>query len=78
VIVTTPAEESGRTYRDMDFLEAVKREVAEMGEIPSLEDVRKMASVDPTPWADAVIADREDRSALCTSYPVIGMCGYRD
>jgi|BarGraNGADG00212_1021973.scaffolds.fasta_scaffold128426_2 predicted DNA-binding antitoxin AbrB/MazE fold protein len=50
-----------RSYLDLAYIESVRTEVDAMDYIPSIEEVRAITSKDPTSWAEAVIADREDR-----------------
>ncbi|MGA3213952.1 MAG: antitoxin family protein [Terriglobales bacterium] len=61
VLVSTHGAQLRGGYIDATLLEAAKREVAAKGEVPTLEEVRKITSVDPSSWADAVIAEREER-----------------
>ena len=46
---------------DQDFLEHARKEVAAAGRMPTLEEVRRMTSKDPSSWAEAIIAEREER-----------------
>jgi predicted DNA-binding antitoxin AbrB/MazE fold protein len=46
---------------DHDFLERAKKEVAAARHIPTLEEVQRMTADDPSSWAEAIVAEREDR-----------------
>ncbi len=46
---------------DQTFLEQARKEVAAAGCIPTLEEVRQITATDPNSWAEAIIADREER-----------------
>jgi hypothetical protein len=48
-------------HPDSDYLEAIQKEVASMGRVPTLEEIHKITSKDPTSWAEAIIAEREER-----------------
>jgi len=58
ITVTTP--EVGRSKRDLKLLERVRTEVAQMTEIPSLEDVQRMMSAIPDSLTRDFVAERED------------------
>jgi len=58
ITVTTP--EVGRSKRDLKLLERVRTEVAQMTEIPSLEDVQRMLSAIPDSLTRDFVAERED------------------
>jgi predicted DNA-binding antitoxin AbrB/MazE fold protein len=59
--IVDSSEDPLHPYLDLAYIECVKREVDAMDYIPSIEEVRAITSKDPTSWADAIIADREDR-----------------
>ena len=61
VRIIDSSEDPLRSYLDLEYIESVKKEVDAMDYIPSLEEVRAITSKDPTSWAEAIIADREDR-----------------
>jgi predicted DNA-binding antitoxin AbrB/MazE fold protein len=46
---------------DYDFLESARKEVAGAKHIPTLEEVQRLTADDPTSWAEAIVAEREDR-----------------
>ena len=46
---------------DHAFLEQARGEVAAARSIPSLEEVRRMTAKDSSSWAEAIIAEREER-----------------
>jgi predicted DNA-binding antitoxin AbrB/MazE fold protein len=46
---------------DYDFLERARKEVAAAKHIPTLEEVQRLTADDPTSWAEAIVATREDR-----------------
>ena len=46
---------------DQDFLEQARKEVAAAGRIPTIEEVRRISAKDPSSWAEAIIAEREER-----------------
>ena len=50
-----------RSYLDLAYIESVRTEVDAMDYGPSIAEVRAITSKDPTSWAEAVIADCEDR-----------------
>jgi hypothetical protein len=50
-----------RSYLDLAYIESVTQEVDAMDDIPSIDEVRAATSKDPSPWAEAIIAGREDR-----------------
>ena len=59
VVVTLSDPVEG--WLDQDFIEKVSREVAAMGQAPSLEDVRKSLSKIPGKLSDDIRAEREGR-----------------
>ena len=61
VRIIDSSEDPLRSYLDLEYIESVKREVDAMDHIPSIEEVRAITSKDPDSWAEAIIADREDR-----------------
>ena len=61
ITVNAPRSEPRRAYRDLAYLEQVRKEVEAMGQIPSLEEVREMSSGDSSSWSDFIVAEREDR-----------------
>jgi predicted DNA-binding antitoxin AbrB/MazE fold protein len=50
-----------RSRLDADYLAAVRADVAAMGRIPTLDEIRKITAKDPSSWAEAIIAEREER-----------------
>jgi predicted DNA-binding antitoxin AbrB/MazE fold protein len=61
VLIDEANEPEQRAYRDMAYLEAVRREVAAMDAIPTIEEILAITSRDPGSWADAISDEREDR-----------------
>ena len=59
--VEAVAPETGRSHRDMEFLERVRAEVAAMPHIPTLEEVQQALSKIPGSLTEDFIAEREDR-----------------
>jgi predicted DNA-binding antitoxin AbrB/MazE fold protein len=62
VRIVDSSEDPLHSYLDVGYTEMVKKEVAAMHHVPSIQEVRAITSKDPTSWADAITADREDRS----------------
>lgn len=50
-----------RSHMDADYLAAVRAEVAAMGSIPTLDEIHRITSKDPSSWAEAIVAEREER-----------------
>jgi predicted DNA-binding antitoxin AbrB/MazE fold protein len=50
---------------DETFLEYARKEVAAADNIPTLEEVRRMAAKDPGSWAEAIIAEGVERFSCC-------------
>jgi len=50
-----------RSHPDADYLAAVRADVAAMGHIPTLDEIRKITAKDPSSWAEAISAEREER-----------------
>ena len=61
VVITETRPVPERSHPDSDYLEAVQKEVASMGRVPTLEEIHQITSKDPTSWAEAIIAEREER-----------------
>ena len=61
VVITEAPKLPLRSYRNMAYLDAVKKEVASMERIPTLEEIQEITSKDPGSWAEAIIAEREER-----------------
>jgi predicted DNA-binding antitoxin AbrB/MazE fold protein len=59
-VTISEAPERG-AQRDEAYLASVKAEVAALPRIPTLEEIHKITAKDPTSWADAITAEREDR-----------------
>jgi predicted DNA-binding antitoxin AbrB/MazE fold protein len=62
VVITEAQPFPERSHPDSDYIEAVQKEVASMGRVPTLEEIHKITSKDPTSWAEAIIAERENGS----------------
>jgi predicted DNA-binding antitoxin AbrB/MazE fold protein len=61
VVVTESQLFLDRAHPDPDYLEAVRREVGSIDRILTLEEIHKITSKDPTSWAEATVAEREER-----------------
>ena len=61
VVITEAQTIPVRSHPDTAYLEAVKKEVAEMDRIPTLEEIHRITSNDPSSWAEAIISEREER-----------------
>ena len=61
VTISEASDDPLSSLIDHDFMERVKREVAAMQYIPTHEEVRQITAKDPGSWAEAIIAEREDR-----------------
>ena len=58
VTISAPPD---RAHQDESYLASLKAEIAAMPRIPTLEEIHKITAKDPTSWADAISAEREDR-----------------
>ena len=61
VVVTESLLFPDRSHPDLDYLDAVRREIASVDRVLTLEEIHKITSKDPTSWADAIVAEREER-----------------
>ena len=61
VVITEAQSFPQLSHADLDYLEAIKKEVASMGRVPTLEEIHEITSKDPASWAEAIIAEREER-----------------
>ncbi|MGA1994436.1 MAG: antitoxin family protein [Bryobacteraceae bacterium] len=61
VVITDGPTVPGRSYPDVSYMEAVRREVEAMGRVPSREEILEITAKDPASWSDAIIAEREER-----------------
>ena len=61
VTIGTGADQPRHSHLDVEFIERIRRELASVDSIPTIEAVRQMLSKDKSSWADHVIAEREDR-----------------
>jgi len=61
VVITEAQSFPERSHPDSAYLEAIQKEVASMGRVPTLEEIHKITSQDPTSWAEAIITEREER-----------------
>ena len=61
VTVTDVSDDPLRSHLDLEYMDRVKKEVAVMDRIPTLEEIRAIGSKDPTSWSEAIVAEREDR-----------------
>ena len=59
-VTESPADPLGAFF-DHEYMDGIKTEVAAMEHIPSQEEIQAITSKDPTSWAEAIIAEREDR-----------------
>ncbi len=61
ITISDIADDPLASMIDHDFLERARKEVAAARYIPTLEEVQRMTANDPSSWAEAIIAEREDR-----------------
>ena len=61
ITVSEIADDPLASMIDYDFLERARKEVAVAKHIPTLEEVQRITANDTTSWAEAIIAEREDR-----------------
>jgi predicted DNA-binding antitoxin AbrB/MazE fold protein len=61
VLITDGPAAPARSYLDVQYMEATRREVEALEHIPSREEILEITAKDPTSWADAIIAEREER-----------------
>jgi predicted DNA-binding antitoxin AbrB/MazE fold protein len=61
VVISEARAAPERSHLDADYLAAVRAEVAAMGRIPTLEEIHKITAKDPSSWAEAISAEREER-----------------
>jgi predicted DNA-binding antitoxin AbrB/MazE fold protein len=61
VVITDGPEAMRRSYLDVPYMEALRREVEALDRIPSREEILGITSKDATSWADAITAEREER-----------------
>ena len=61
VVITDAQARPERAYLDVDYVASVRKEVQTKGRIPSLEEIRRITATDPSSWAEAVNAEREER-----------------
>ena len=61
VVITEAQSDLERSHLDADYLSAVRTEVAAMGRIPTLAEIRRITAKDPSSWAEAISAEREER-----------------
>ena len=61
VVISEARAAPERSRLDADYLAAVRAEVAAMGPIPTLEEIHKITAKDPSSWAEAISAEREER-----------------
>jgi predicted DNA-binding antitoxin AbrB/MazE fold protein len=59
VVVSEPGAPE-RRRPDLDYLAAVRAEVAALGRIPTLDEIHKITAKDPGSWAEAIGAEREE------------------
>ena len=61
VVISESHSAPERSHLDADYLAAVRAEVAAMGRIPTLDEIHKITAKDPSSWAEAISAEREER-----------------
>ncbi len=61
VVITEAPKPLLRSYRDMAYLDAVKKELARMKRISTLEEIQEITSSDPGSWSEPIISEREER-----------------
>jgi len=61
VIVSDYPPDTLTSLIDSSFLERARRDVESAASIPTHEEVRRMTANDKTSWAEAIIADRQER-----------------
>jgi predicted DNA-binding antitoxin AbrB/MazE fold protein len=61
VVITEAPKRPLGSYRDMAYLDAVKKEVAKMERIPTLEEIQEITSRDASSWSESIISEREER-----------------
>lgn len=60
VIITESQPSVVRSHLDIEYRDALKKEVADMDRIITIEEVHKITSRDSASWADAILAEREE------------------
>jgi predicted DNA-binding antitoxin AbrB/MazE fold protein len=61
VSITVGSPKSDDWGRDMQWLEEARAEVAQMTDIPSIEEIQQMLSIIPGSLSEDLAAEREDR-----------------
>jgi predicted DNA-binding antitoxin AbrB/MazE fold protein len=61
VLITDGPTAPARSYLDVQYMEAIRREVEALEHIPSREEILEITTKDPTSWADSIIGEREER-----------------
>ena len=60
VTLTISDPTAGRSQRDLDIIDRARKEVAEFGKVPSIEELRSALSVIPGNLSEDVIRERGD------------------
>jgi|HubBroStandDraft_1064217.scaffolds.fasta_scaffold2886710_1 predicted DNA-binding antitoxin AbrB/MazE fold protein len=61
VVITDGPGGTRRSYLDVPYMESLRREVEALDHVPSREEILGITSKDASSWADAAIAEREER-----------------
>ena len=61
VVVTEAQALLERAHLDTDYLASIRKEAEGIDPIPTLEEIHRITSKDPSSWAEAVVAEREER-----------------
>ena len=61
VVISEAQAGPQRSHMDVDYLAAVRADVAAMTHVPTLEEIQALTARDPNSWAEAIGAEREDR-----------------
>ena len=59
ITVSEAAGDPLESMIDREFLERARQELAEVSEIPTLEEIHRMTARDPSSWSEAIVAERE-------------------
>jgi len=61
VVISEDGAAPDRSLPDADYIAAVRREVAAIGCIPTLDEIHRITGKDSDSWAEAVRGEREER-----------------
>ena len=62
VVITEAQSLPERTHSDSNYVDAIAKEASSTSRILTLEEIHKITSKDPSSWADAISAEREERA----------------